>query len=273
MPVTVSRTAVLSRRAAGVALITAILTLCMPSMSPASDSFSIPFRTGERLTYQLRWTIVPAGEAVLEVGAVESVDGKPAYRFMLRARSNAFVDIFYKVRDRIDAWIDSSMQYSVGYRKKQREGSHKRNVHLAFDRKRRQVTYYNYGRAKEPITIPDGTLDPLSALYFVRTLSLQPGQEIRRPVTDGKKWVTGVLRVIRKEVVTVGERRFDTLLLEPDLKHVGGVFEKSPNARIRVWVTADHRKIPVRVTSRVVVGSFVAELVSMSGSDSGAENP
>jgi hypothetical protein len=272
MAVTASRKAVFSRPAAGCALI-ALLTVFAPSLTPARDPSPLPFRTGERLTYQLRWTVVPAGEAVLEVGPLASVDGNPAYRFMLRARSNAFVDVFYKVRDRIDAWLDSSMQYSVGYRKKQREGSHERDVLLAFDRKRRQVTYYNYGRAREPITIPDGTLDPLSALYFVRTLSLQPGQEIRRPVTDGKKWVTGVLRVIRKEVVTAGGRRFDTLLLEPDLKHVGGVFEKSRNARIRVWVTADHRKIPVRVSSRVVVGSFVAELVSMSGTEPGASEP
>jgi len=31
------------------------------------------------------------------------------------------------------------------------------------------------------------------------------------------------------------------------LKHIGGVFEKSKNAEIKVWVTADTRRIPVKV--------------------------
>jgi hypothetical protein len=242
-----------------------MLMLCAPPTAIARDTTVAAFQTGERLIYHLRWTIVPAGEAVLEVGPKESVDGRQAYRFTLTARSNAVLDAFYKVRDRVDAWMDSGLHQTVGYRKKQREGSHKRDVRLVFDAERGQVTYINFGRARDPIAIPSGTLDPLSALYFVRTLSLRPGQVVRRPVTDGKKCVTGVLHVIKEEVVTVGGRRYDTLLLEPELKHVGGVFKKSRNARIRVWVTADHRKIPVKVSSRVVVGSFVAELVSISG--------
>lgn len=239
-----------------------LLALCRAAPVNADNAAIQPFRPGERLVYQLRWTIIPAGEAVLEVGPFASIDGIAAYRFTLTARSNAVVDVFYKVRDRIDAWIDTGMHQTLRYRKRQREGSHRRNVRLRFDPERQQVQYVNFGRARAPLAIPDGTLDPLSALYFVRTLPLRPGQVVRRPITDGKKWVTGVLHVVRRETVTVGERRYDTLLLEPELRHVGGVFEKSPGARIRVWVTADHRRIPVKVASRVVVGSFVGELVS-----------
>jgi hypothetical protein len=54
-------------------------------------------------------------------------------------------------------------------------------------------------------------------------------------------------------------------LVEPDLKHVGGVFKKSKNAKLRIWVTADARRIPVKIESEVIVGSFVGELVSAEG--------
>jgi hypothetical protein len=49
------------------------------------------------------------------------------------------------------------------------------------------------------------------------------------------------------------------------LEHIGGVFEKSKNARIRLWVTADERRILVKVKSKVVVGSFTGELISAAG--------
>jgi len=32
-----------------------------------------------------------------------------------------------------------------------------------------------------------------------------------------------------------------------------------------LWVTADKRRIPVKIKSKVVVGSFVGELVSATG--------
>ena len=55
---------------------------------------------------------------------------------------------------------------------------------------------------------------------------------------------------------------YDTYLVEPDLKQVGGVFKKKRDAKLQIWVSADKWRIPVRVKSQVAVGSFVAELIS-----------
>jgi hypothetical protein len=46
---------------------------------------------------------------------------------------------------------------------------------------------------------------------------------------------------------------------------VNVVFEKSENAKIQIWVTADKRRMPVKIKSKVLVGSFVGELVSVTG--------
>jgi len=50
--------------------------------------------------------------------------------------------------------------------------------------------------------------------------------------------------------------------VEPEIRHIGGVFEKSKDAKLNVWVTADERRLPVKITSKVIIGSFVAELIS-----------
>ncbi len=87
-------------------------------------------------------------------------------------------------------------------------------------------------------------------------------REIRCPITDGEKFVIGRARIIKRETIKIDGKPYDTFLIEPDLQHIGGVFEKSKDAKIKLWVTADHRHIPVKIKSKVVVGSFVGELIS-----------
>ncbi|GAB6905641.1 conserved hypothetical protein [Desulfosarcina cetonica] len=222
-----------------------------------------PFIPGERLTFVLKWTIVPAGEAVLEVLSPEFMAGQETYHFVLTARSNAFVDAFYTVRDRIDAWAGADMRHSVLYRKKQHEGSTRNDITVAFDWAAMHARYANHGNARDPISIVDGTFDPLSIYYWSRSVDLAVGTHIQRPVTDGKKQIMGHARVIRQERVTVPAGTFDTFLIEPDLRHVGGVFDKRPDAKIQLWVSADPRRLPVKLKSKVVVGSFSGELVSI----------
>jgi hypothetical protein len=109
-----------------------------------SAGHSVP---GERLTFILKWTIIPAGEAVLEVLPQEHMAGIDAHHFVLTARSNAFVDAFYMVRDRIDAWADSRHDVSrCLYRKKQHEGRTRRDITVSFDWEDMTVQYTNAGR-------------------------------------------------------------------------------------------------------------------------------
>jgi hypothetical protein len=223
------------------------------------------FYPGEKLTFLLRWEFIPAGEAVLEVRPKKNMNGIQAYHFVMTAKSNSFIDIFYKVRDRIDAYTDLKMTNSVYYKKKQREGKHKRDVTVKFDWEKGEAQYSNFGKEQKTIPLMPGSFDPLSALYYTRSLELKENSQIKRPVTDGKKNVIGNANIIKREKITLPNGTYDTYLIEPDIKEIGGVFKESKNAKIQVWVTADHRHIPVRVKSEVVVGSFVGELISAEG--------
>ena len=122
--------------------------------------------------------------------------------------------------------------------------------------------YVNGNDVREPIAITEGSFDPLSIFYWSRFPPLAVGGRLQRPVTDGKKHVLGVAHVVRRERIRVPAGSFDTFLIEPDLRHVGGVFEKSPDAKLQLWVTADRRRLPVKLKSKVVVGSFTGELTT-----------
>ena len=120
---------------------------------------------------------------------------------------------------------------------------------------------FNFGKKRKPISILPGSFDPLSVFYSYRLFDLQEDSVIEIPITDGKKCVMGIGRVIKKETVRLSSGTYDTFLVEPDLKHIGGVFKKSKDAKIKIWVTADSRRMPVKIMSKVVIGSFTGELV------------
>jgi hypothetical protein len=247
-----------------VILATIVMLLISAPALLLADSVPMPFQTGEKLTFQLRWAFVPAGEAVLEVLPCVTLNGTKVRHFALTVKTNSFIDTFYKVRDRIDAYTDMDMTRSVLYRKRQLEGKTNRDVQVSFDWNKCEAQYTNHGKSRAPISLMPGSMDPLSAFYVTRLLDLNQSSMVERPVTDGKKNVMGRARVVKKETISVPWGAFDTVVMSPDLDHVGGVFEKSRNAKIELWLTADHRRIPVKIRSKVVVGSFVGELVSVS---------
>jgi len=211
---------------------------------------ALPFHPGEKLTFQVKWSFIPAGEAVLEILPIETIQGVTSYHFVMSAKTYPFVDLFYKVRDRIDAFTDTGMTHTILY-KKQKKGKRKKDVVVTFNWEKQTTYYSNQGIKEKPVVIKPGSFDPLSVFYAFRLHNLKGGTKLKIPVTDGKKCVEGIATVIKREKITVADRTYDTFLVEPDLKHLGGVFEKTKKAKLEIWVTADTQKIPVKIKSKV----------------------
>jgi hypothetical protein len=246
-------------------IITVMLTTLIVNEITQATEKNFPFYPGEKLTFQLRWTVIPAGEGTLEILPVETIKGVKSYHFVLTAKSNSFIDYIYKVRDRIDAYTDIEMTHTILYKKTQCEGNTKKEVIVNFNWENDKAQYSTLKKVREPINVLKGSLDPLSAFYYTRLFDLKENLIIERPVTDGKKCIIGKAFVIKKETLNLTSGTYDTYLIEPEITHVEGVFKKSKNAKIQVWVTADNRRMPVKIKSEVVVGSFVGELVSATG--------
>lgn len=222
--------------------------------------FPLPFSPGEKLLYKVGWLSIPAGEMRLEVLPMKEINGEQAYHFVMTTTTYSFVDLFYKLRQRIEAFTNKAVSHSLIYKKETR-GKKKRDEQVRFDWKKRVATYKKNGKKEDTVDLLPGAFDPLSIFYVFRLQHLEAGKIIEVPVSDGKKCVVGKAKVVRRETIRVGKKRYDTFLVEPDLKHIGGVFKKSKNATLRIWFTADTAKIPVKVETKVKVGSFRAELV------------
>jgi hypothetical protein len=223
----------------------------------------LPFHVGEKMTFQVKWLSVVAGDATIELLPQESLKGEDSNHFLFTVRTSEFVDMFYKVRDRIESYTDANMTHSLLYTESHR-GKSRKNASVDFDWLKQEAQYYKKDESNKrpPVAIVPGTFDPLSVFFAFRLCDLNEKSEIILPATDGKKMVLGKVNVIKKEVIKVNGISYDTFLVEPELGDLGGVFEKSKEAKLQIWVTADNRRIPVRMKSKVAVGSFIAELTS-----------
>ncbi len=243
----------------------ASLTLLLLLLAAQPAQAEYPFARGEKLSYDLFWTFVRAGTATLETLPGAEAEGERAVHFRALAQTTPFVDKFYRVRDQIQSWVDPKVTHALLYQKDQSEGDYVRNYVIRFNTQNNMAYRYSKGTLKNAVIINPGTFDPLSMLFLFRTQPLAVGFEFAAPVTDGDKAVVGKARVIRRETITTPAGTFDTFLVEPEIKDIGGVFRKSPSATLQVWITADERRLPVRVKSKVVVGSFSMDLTAYEG--------
>lgn len=220
---------------------------------------------GEQMTFEVRWSFVVAGIATLEFFPEEELNGTSVNYYVYKARTSKFVDLFYKVRDIIESYTDPDLNRSIIYRKTQR-GKSKKDIVVTFDWDKETVQYSLNGNSMDPIEISPDTFDPLSVFYAFRSKLSDDNKEMKINLTDGKRYITALTRTVKRETIKVAGKKYNTILVEPRMEGVGGVFQKTKNARLKIWVTDDSRRIPVRIKSKVAVGSFVADLVDYKGS-------
>lgn len=219
----------------------------------ASRARGLPFGPGESLRFSIEYGLIKAGTAWLEVEPMQVYKGRPCYHLVSRAESNEFMSKIYKVRDRIDSLIDAEGLYSWRYRKRTREGSYARDYDIKYDPPTGKATYAD----GEEYDAEPWSKDALAAFYYVRHMPLEVGRDIEVTHHSDRRSNGILVKVHSRESVTVPAGTFDCFVIEP-IASEGGLFKAS--GRMQIWVTADERRMPVLMKSKIPVGSIDAVL-------------
>jgi hypothetical protein len=193
----------------------------------------------------------------MSVIGTEQVNGGACYHIQTTANSNDFISTFYKVRDVVDSYIDTLGVFSRRIEKRLREGRYKSDRFIDFyqDRRIALSTQQKYSLTEIPLYIQD----ILSALYYLRTFDLKVGHSEEITVyADGKVYPLKI-NIYQREKVTVPAGAFFCYKVEPIL-HSEGIFRQK--GRLIVWLSDDINKVPVKMESKVIIGSISSQLVS-----------
>jgi hypothetical protein len=125
-----------------------------------------------------------------------------------------------------------------------------------------ESTYTNFGQSNPPMRVLPGTFDPLALFYALRFRVLKENSVIRVPVTDGNKVsIEIVVNIGKRDTIEIEGKMYDTIEVTPNMEMVNKLREKNDNPRLKAWVTADEKKIPIKIRARVGIISFDFDLV------------
>jgi len=219
------------------------------------------FQVGEKLTFSIGYEFVPAGKSILSVDGITQINGRSVYKITAKTKSHRFFDPFFKVRDEITTYIDTNTLQSIKFRKKLREGSYSYDYSVDFNPDS-MTAVSKSPKGTRLVEIPEFTLDVLSAMYYMRTFDLKIGKTLTVTVLDNDKLYPLDIKVVRRERISTRAGTFDCLVVIPELKS-GGLFKNE--GKITVWITDDHRKIPVLMKSKAIIGAIIVELQEVEG--------
>jgi hypothetical protein len=225
---------------------------------------ALPFAAGERLSFRMTYARLLAGRAVIAVDPAVQ-DGRAVYRLSLDVKSEGlFAWLFrYHVDDHTVATWDPATGCSLGIEKHLREGRAARDQVVRFDPASGIASVEDSKIAQKRFPVGTCALDVFSAFFVARERGLAEGESLSVRVFDNGKLYELPFRLVGYEYLDLPEplgRHVRTQVAEPVVPPGSGLFTQE--GRLLVWVTADERRIPVRVRSKVPVGSVSGDLES-----------
>ena len=224
------------------------------------------FDRGEKLTFKVYYHSfitgkVTAGEAKLEVkNKTVTKSNRPTYHIIGTGQSKGAFNFFFKVNDRFETYIDQQALIPWYFTRRTREGGFKKDDEVTFMQNKGVAVSRNAIK-----NIPKNTQDILSVFYYARTLDItgmQPDDSF--PLAfflDDSVYVSKIVFLGREQVKTeLGT--FNCLKFKP-MVIKGDIF--SEPYPMELWITDDENRLPVMVSSALIVGSAKMELVDYEG--------
>lgn len=220
------------------------------------------FKTGEILQYRLKYGFITAAEATIKVQDSDlKFDGNPVYKLVVDAQTSGSFDIFYKIRDHYDSYIDKKTLLPYFYQENVREGGYRRADKARFSQTQKKVVS-NRGTFTTPTT---QTFDLVSAYYFARSLdiaNLKIGESFKLNYFLGDEISQLEIQYVGKEMVKSKLGNIRCLKFSPSIQP-GRIFRK--DSRLYLWITDDGNRVPVKAEVEILVGSVTMEIKSAEG--------
>ncbi len=226
------------------------------ALVPIEKSSHSFFRSGEELDYVVRYGFIKGGEATIRVLSTrQNFEGKSTIHFQATGKTSGAFDIFYKVRNQYDSYIDPETFLPYAYSENIKENSYTRVGTTVFDYSKKVAQNKN-----GHFSIQTWTRDILSSYFFARSIDLTQlkiGDKL-----DFSYFLEDSIYPMRivylgKEKVNSPTGTYNCLKFSPSVEP-GRVFKS--DSKLFFWITDDENHIPIKAKADILIGSVVLEL-------------
>ncbi|MDP4281662.1 MAG: DUF3108 domain-containing protein [Bacteroidota bacterium] len=231
------------------------------------------FGPGEKISYEAYYNWGPiwvnAGKIIFSVESGTHL-GKSCWHLKSSGKTYPSYDIFFKVADYYDSWIDPENFTSYGFQRYINEGDYKLVNTIRFDHPK-ELVFSNTKTNNNPVrydTLHPGkcVFDMLTSVYLTRTLdlgSIKPEVKVPIHVIIDDSVYSIYIRSLGKEIVTDRKGQKYRCIKFAAKMVQGTIFRGDEDALI--WVTDDENKIPVYIEAKIIIGTVKAYLIGMEG--------
>jgi len=224
------------------------------------------FKYGEKLTFTVYYDSYVTGKVTAGMGSLEvhsepvDVGGRKTYHITGEGKSKGAFNLFFKVNDRFESWVDEEYLVPWKFRRDTREGDYVYKDEVKFNQ-----FSGSYSSTRANKKMPPGTHDIISAYFHARNYdfsALKEGDIYPINFILDDSLYLSVIKFIGREVVTTELGTFRCLHFKP-MVVTGAVF--SQPYPMDLWISDDRNHIPILAKSAVIVGSVKMELVEYKG--------
>lgn len=238
---------------------------------PAYKLGPLPFHDGEQLVYQASWIGVPAAQAKI----IFHKKKKDPTRWVpeIWVQTNAFADVFYRMRDYMRENIAVDSLQSAELYLVQHENSRLNYYTVTFDRPAQKVTLLkeNHKGKQTREFIASNPYGPLSGAMMALTQEFAVGKRYAFDVFSGSQRYVFSFEVEKRERIRTSLGDFDAWRIVPDVLYLSDGNLRSQAHGTVLWISADKRRLPLRIESQAFIGVVRADLIEIDGRNTVAE--
>ena len=225
------------------------------------------FGEGEKIVYRVHYGFITAGEATMVVdNQIHKLNNRPCYKIDIFGRTTGFADKVYGVKDNWGTFLDTAAIVPHKFYRYIEEGDYRKNEVVNFDQLRKKAVVNRLDKKTRKIKdvqefkVPGNVQDMVSGYYYLRTLNynkLKEGQIIEVDAFfDDELYDFRVRFLGREEIKTkLGTQR--AVVLQPIMPETEIFSGENP---IKVWISDDKAKIPLKIKASMVVGSIEIDI-------------
>jgi hypothetical protein len=221
----------------------------------------MPYHEGEQFVFEASWLGIRAAQGRFRIHTNQKDDSRWVAEGWVQTSS--FADLFFKMRDSVKEDIakdglEPSQMYIV-----QHENRRSNEYTVKFNRPEVTITKHNHKGDFTRAFISDNGLGMISGGLTALSLPLEAGKTFNFDIFSGTERYVFSFDVAERERVRVPLGEFDAWRIVPDVLYWSDGNLKGEGKDTTLWVSADSRRLPLRIQSATFIGYVRADLIEV----------
>lgn len=212
--------------------------------------------SGEQLKYLVHFGFIDGGVGSLVVEEID-LNGRKIHHARAIGKSVGVADKLFKVRDIYETFMDANTGLPVKAIRDISEDTYKFYDEVLYNRKDNFIV----SKRKGKVSVPDKTLDILSAFYYARRTSFSDLK--KEDIITLDTWFddgifTLQIRYKGTETIKTKFGKVNCHKFSPVVEP-GRIFDTEND--VTIWISNDNNLLPVRIQFDLIVGSLKCDLI------------